>query len=103
MEQCIPSVEEYGVPIVSTPGSEPLLYPHIGELMAEPVSRKKYAATFRELMEAAPWEDCGRASGNPQCQDCMAHSGYEPSAVHPTFATWRGLRDSAVATLSGKL
>ena len=62
-----------------------------------------YAATFRELMEDTPWEEYGRASGNPQCQDCMVHSGYEPSAVHATFGTWRGLRDSAVATLSGKL
>ena len=62
-----------------------------------------YAATFRELMEETTWEEYGRASGNPHCQDCMVHSGYEPSAVHETFTTWRGLRDSAVATLSGKL
>ena len=62
-----------------------------------------YAATFRELMEETPWEEYGRVSGNPQCQDCMVHSGYEPSAVHATFCTWRGLRDSAFATLTGKL
>ena len=62
-----------------------------------------YAATFRELMDETPWEEYGRASGNHQCQDCMVHSGYEPSAVHATFTTWRGLRDSAVATLAGKL
>ena len=62
-----------------------------------------YAATFRELMDETRWEEYGRASGNPQCQDCMVHCGYEPSAIHATFATWRGLRDSAVATLSGKL
>ena len=62
-----------------------------------------YAATFRELMEETSWEEYGRASGNPQCQDCMVHSGYEPSAVHATFHTWRGLRDSAIATVTGKL
>ena len=62
-----------------------------------------YAATFQELMEETPWEEYGRASGNPQCQDCMVHSGYEPSAVHATFCTWRGLRDSTVATITGKL
>ena len=62
-----------------------------------------YAATFRELMEETNWEEYGRASGNPQCQDCMVHSGYEPSAVHATFSTWRGLRDSAFATITGKL
>ena len=62
-----------------------------------------YAASFRELMEETPWENYGRASGNHHCQDCMVHSGYEPTAVHATFSTWRGLRDSAVTTLTGKL
>ncbi len=62
-----------------------------------------YASTFRELMDETAWEEYGRASGNRQCQDCMVHSGYEPSAIHATFTTWRGLRDSTVATLTGKL
>ena len=62
-----------------------------------------YAATFSELMEQTPWEEYGRASGNVRCQNCMVHSGYEPSAVDATFRTWRGLRDSAIASLSGKL
>ncbi|MEX2598560.1 MAG: adenosyl-hopene transferase HpnH [Dehalococcoidia bacterium] len=62
-----------------------------------------YAATFKELMEETPWEEYGRESGNPHCQDCMVHSGYEPTAVQATFTTWRGLRDAAASTLSGKL
>ncbi len=62
-----------------------------------------YARTFRELMDDTDWDGYGRASGNPACQDCMVHSGYEPSAVHATFASWRGLRDAAAATLTGKL
>ena len=62
-----------------------------------------YAPTFRQLMDETPWEKYGRASGNPQCADCMVHSGYEPAAVHATFATWRGLRDAASATLSRNL
>ncbi len=62
-----------------------------------------YAATFEELMDETPWEEYGRESGNPACQNCMVHSGYEPSAVHATFATWRGMRDSAVATITGRL
>ena len=62
-----------------------------------------YAATFRELMDETDWEEYGRASGNHNCQDCMVHSGYEPSAIHATFSTWRGLRDSAVTTITGKL
>ncbi len=62
-----------------------------------------YAATFKELIDETPWDEYGRASGNHQCQDCMVHSGYEPSAVHATFTTWRGLRDSAVATVTSRL
>ena len=62
-----------------------------------------YASTFRQLMDETLWEEYGRRSGNPQCQDCMVHCGYEPSAVHATFSSWRGLRDSAVATFTGRL
>ena len=62
-----------------------------------------YAATFRQLMDETPWEEYGHASGNPQCANCMAHVGYEPAAVHATFATWRGFRSAAAATLTGRL
>jgi hopanoid biosynthesis associated radical SAM protein HpnH len=61
-----------------------------------------YAATFRELMEDTRWEEYGRRSGNPRCQDCMVHCGFEPTAVNETFASWRGFRDTAVATLTGR-
>jgi hopanoid biosynthesis associated radical SAM protein HpnH len=40
--QCLQAVEECGAPVVSIPGGEPLMYPHIGELVAELVKRKKY-------------------------------------------------------------
>jgi hopanoid biosynthesis associated radical SAM protein HpnH len=62
-----------------------------------------YAATFRELMEDTPWEQYGRASGNPKCRDCMVHCGYEATAVDHTFNSWRGFRDSVIATVTGKL
>ena len=62
-----------------------------------------YAATFRELMETTKWENYGRRSGNDKCRDCMVHCGYEPTAVNHTFTTWRGLRDTAVATVTGKV
>ena len=42
VEQCIAAVEECGAPIVSIPGGEPLLYPHIGELVEELTRRRKY-------------------------------------------------------------
>ncbi|NCJ08175.1 adenosyl-hopene transferase HpnH [Synechococcales cyanobacterium C] len=37
--------------------------------------------TFQELLDNTNWEDYGRASGNPKCQDCMVHCGYEPTAA----------------------
>lgn len=40
-----------------------------------------YAETFKELLETTEWEKYGHKSGNPRCQDCMVHCGYEPSAV----------------------
>jgi hopanoid biosynthesis associated radical SAM protein HpnH len=62
-----------------------------------------YAETFQELMDETPWEEFGHVSGNPKCQNCMVHSGYEPTAVNATFGSLKGLRDSAVATLTGKV
>lgn len=40
-----------------------------------------YYKTFKELMEDTAWENYGHASGNPKCQDCMVHCGYEPTAA----------------------
>ena len=40
-----------------------------------------YYKTFKELINETKWEDYGRASGNPKCQDCMVHCGYEPTAA----------------------
>jgi hopanoid biosynthesis associated radical SAM protein HpnH len=62
-----------------------------------------YAGSFRELMATTRWERYGRASGNEKCQDCMVHCGYEPTAVNDTFGSWRGFRDTVIATVSGRL
>jgi hopanoid biosynthesis associated radical SAM protein HpnH len=62
-----------------------------------------YASTFQELMETTRWENYGRTSGNEKCQDCMVHCGYEATAVHHTFASWRGFRDTVAATVTGRL
>ncbi len=62
-----------------------------------------YAETFEELIATTHWERYGRASGNPKCQDCMVHCGYEPTAVNETFGSLRGFRDTVVATVTGKL
>ncbi len=50
-----------------------------------------YVDTFKELIETTKWESYGRASGNPSCQQCMVHCGYEPSAVDHTFSSFGGL------------
>jgi hopanoid biosynthesis associated radical SAM protein HpnH len=62
-----------------------------------------YAASFKELMDTTRWERYGRRSGNDKCQDCMVHCGFEPTAVDRTFASWRGFRTAAAATVTGKL
>jgi len=60
-----------------------------------------YAASFKELMETTDWPEYGRASGNPKCQDCMVHCGFEPSAVDATFGSLKGLLTAARVTLFG--
>ena len=50
-----------------------------------------YADTFTELMDGTEWDRYGRASGNPKCQQCMVHCGYEPTAVDHTFSSFGGL------------
>jgi hopanoid biosynthesis associated radical SAM protein HpnH len=62
-----------------------------------------YAASFKELLETTHWEKYGRRSGNDKCRDCMVHCGHEPSAVDATFGSWRGFRDTVVATVTGRL
>jgi hypothetical protein len=32
----------------------------------------------------------------------MVHCGYEASAVHETFFTWKGIRDTVAATVAGR-
>jgi hopanoid biosynthesis associated radical SAM protein HpnH len=49
-----------------------------------------YAETFQELLAKTKWENYGRKSGNPKCQNCMMHCGYEPTAVSIAFGSFRG-------------
>jgi hopanoid biosynthesis associated radical SAM protein HpnH len=45
-----------------------------------------YAASFQELMEETDWDSYG--TGNyEKCANCMAHCGYEPTAVADTIAS----------------
>ncbi|MFP4145668.1 MAG: adenosyl-hopene transferase HpnH [Phycisphaeraceae bacterium] len=58
-----------------------------------------YADSFEELMEETDWESYGRASGNPSCQQCLVHCGYEPTAVDHTFSGLPGLLATVKATI----
>lgn len=44
-----------------------------------------YEATFEALMQNTDWDAYG-AGRNPKCDNCMAHCGYEGTAVEDTFA-----------------
>ncbi len=44
-----------------------------------------YAETYQELMETTQWDNYGTGR-NPKCDNCMAHCGYEGTAVEDTFA-----------------
>ena len=45
-----------------------------------------YAKTYRELLDTTEWEKFGRGK-DPRCENCMAHCGYEPSAVIATMGS----------------
>ena len=49
-----------------------------------------YAETYEELVSTTDWEKYGRGK-DERCENCMAHCGYEPSAV---FATVGSLKES---------
>ncbi len=57
---------------------------------------ESYAPSFKELMETTPWDEYGTGRYE-KCADCMAHCGYEGTAVddavrHPMKALWVKLR-----------
>jgi hopanoid biosynthesis associated radical SAM protein HpnH len=44
-----------------------------------------YAPTFKSLIQETDWQRYGTGS-NPKCANCMAHCGYEATAVNDTIA-----------------
>ncbi|MGB9112373.1 MAG: adenosyl-hopene transferase HpnH [Acidimicrobiales bacterium] len=81
--QCTP----WGVPSYSIFGWQRPCY-----LMAD-----GYTATYKELIETTDWDKYGRGR-DPRCDNCMAHCGYEPSAVAATTSSWRQSLRAAVGT-----
>ena len=60
-----------------------------------------YAESFQELVEETSWQDYGHGSGNPACQNCMMHSGFEASAVEAAFGSPKGMFQMVRALLFG--
>jgi hopanoid biosynthesis associated radical SAM protein HpnH len=54
-----------------------------------------YVTTYKELVETTDWSRYGRGR-DPRCANCMAHCGYEPTAV---LATTHSLRESLRAAV----
>ena len=55
-----------------------------------------YASSFKELMETTNWDSYGTGRYE-KCANCMAHCGYEPTAVdatmrRPWLAAWAAIR-----------
>ncbi len=79
--QCTP----WGIPSYSVFGWQRPCY-----LMAD-----GYTTTYKELLETTDWSKYGRGR-DPRCDNCMAHCGYEPSAV---LATQKSLREALRAAV----
>ena len=62
-----------------------------------------YAKSYRELLAETDWSQYGHASGNPRCQDCMVHCGFEATAVNETFSSARALFATISSRLTGRL
>ncbi|HEY0574124.1 MAG TPA: adenosyl-hopene transferase HpnH [Pseudonocardia sp.] len=54
-----------------------------------------YVATYRELIEDTDWDSFGRGN-DPRCANCMAHCGYEPTAVIATMGSLKETIRAAV-------
>jgi hopanoid biosynthesis associated radical SAM protein HpnH len=79
--QCTP----WGIPSYSLFGWQRPCY-----LMAD-----GYTATYKELLETTDWDKYGRGN-DPRCDNCMAHCGYEPTAV---MASTRSVKQSLRALM----
>ncbi|MCN9241621.1 adenosyl-hopene transferase HpnH [Streptomyces sp. RY43-2] len=61
-----------------------------------------YVPTYRQLLEETDWDKYGRGK-DPRCANCMAHCGYEPTAVLATMGSLtESLRAARETMTSGK-
>jgi hopanoid biosynthesis associated radical SAM protein HpnH len=81
--QCTP----WGIPSYSVFGWQRPCY-----LMAD-----GYAKTYQDLLDTTDWSKYGRGN-DPRCDNCMAHCGYEPTAVMATMHSLKQSLRAAVGT-----
>ncbi|MBV8669182.1 MAG: adenosyl-hopene transferase HpnH, partial [Candidatus Eremiobacteraeota bacterium] len=60
------------------------------------MSDEPYAQSYKELVEQTDWSKYGRGR-HPKCENCMAHCGYEPSAVRATSHSLKEMVRAAFA------
>ncbi|MDQ2961122.1 MAG: adenosyl-hopene transferase HpnH [Candidatus Dormibacteraeota bacterium] len=60
-----------------------------------------YVGSYRELLETTPWDEYGRGKDD-RCSNCMAHCGYEPTAVIATTSSLRQSLRAAADTVVGQ-
>ncbi|MBV9647202.1 MAG: adenosyl-hopene transferase HpnH [Candidatus Eremiobacteraeota bacterium] len=56
-----------------------------------------YAKSYKELLEETDWSQFGRGK-HPKCENCMAHCGYEPTAVMQTGHSLKEMVRAAFAS-----
>jgi len=60
------------------------------------MSAEPYATSYKELLEETDWSKYGRGR-HPKCENCMAHCGYEPTAVNMTMGSPKEMLRAAFA------
>src|SRR6202012_2133283 len=61
------------------------------------MSDEPYAQSYKELLNETDWSKYGRGR-HEKCENCMAHCGYEPTAVTRTGTSVREMLRAAVAS-----
>jgi hopanoid biosynthesis associated radical SAM protein HpnH len=60
-----------------------------------------YVRTYRDLLDTTEWSLYGRGR-DPRCENCMAHCGYEPTAVIATTGSLKQSLRAAADTMVGQ-
>jgi hopanoid biosynthesis associated radical SAM protein HpnH len=61
-----------------------------------------YASSYRELIETTEWDRYGRGR-DPRCANCMAHCGYEPTAMAATLSSPRESVRATIDVIRGSM